>query len=555
MNTSRYSRFLYPGALIAVLALGLAMRLMQLGSVQHFTTDQGRDYIIIMNWLLDGKWPLLGPYRAVGGDYAIGPGYYYTIAPFLGLSGFHPAAGAAMISVVGLLAACLAGLWVRRATGSRLAALSVVMLMAFSAYTVDRDRMLWNPHLMPFATVALACLIEGLRRRPVPCLTLTLMLFAILPQWHSTGILMILAAGPVLAVAVARDWGLFRQTQRRIWWIWGGMLAAVVLLLYVPPIIYELKPGPGNLRYYLAKTMLPAKPVTVSPAERVTMGTQRLVDATTREAFGWAWPKHKHVQQRLLAALLVAGAFLGVYGQAWRRERWRDVNLSPIFLVLLTGGYWMLLILKPKGVLDYFLYPVLAAPMLLGAWTAGRLLTQDGHDRRARLARGTGLALVLGSLALSLAQLPAAWNIHYGRSYYGRALAHNRKIVKKIIKDAGKQPFSVMLVQNPPGKFLAGHFHALLRISGRAAQNYQHFDSRTIPKNELGKRLYVIVNGKKMKKSPKVCDFPGTLTRPMKMHDALIYLIEVDHLPRDLQGVTFPNQGTEWSALLTGSAK
>lgn len=112
------SRFLFPAAAILIAAFGFYLRVANLGAVQHFQGDQGRDYLEVMNWLKDGKWPLLGPMRAVG-DYTIGPGWYYTLAPLLWITDFHPSAGAITTSAIGIAAAALSLTWVLAATGSR----------------------------------------------------------------------------------------------------------------------------------------------------------------------------------------------------------------------------------------------------------------------------------------------------------------------------------------------------------------------------------------------------------------------------------------------------
>lgn len=206
--------------LAALLATGLYMRVANLDEIQHFEGDQGGDYIEVMKWLKDrGPWPLLGQIRSVG-DRGLGPGWFYTIAPAMALTDYHPAAGAATIAVMSALTIFLCADWVRRATTSRAAALVTAGVFALSARWTDAGRTLWDPNTLPFAVAALAWLIALLPRRPVPCMAVALALVAILPQWHTLGLLVdVTVLGPLaLAWRAARP--AMATTPRRTWVLW-----------------------------------------------------------------------------------------------------------------------------------------------------------------------------------------------------------------------------------------------------------------------------------------------------------------------------------------------
>lgn len=75
--------------LIIILLLGAFLRLNRLSEHLDFNGDLGRDALVAKRILVDHKLTLIGP-RASGGDFYLGPFYYYLIAPTFLLSGFSP---------------------------------------------------------------------------------------------------------------------------------------------------------------------------------------------------------------------------------------------------------------------------------------------------------------------------------------------------------------------------------------------------------------------------------------------------------------------------------
>ena len=124
---------------------------------------------------------------------------------------------------------------------------------------------------------ALACLIEAAPHRPVATLFLFLMLATIIPQWHTTGIPLLVAATPFMGVALWQTRAGLRGVDRRRWRLWGVLLALWLTALYLPPILYELKPGPGNLAHYIQNTFIPAAPVNEPILRRAGAAMARLV--------------------------------------------------------------------------------------------------------------------------------------------------------------------------------------------------------------------------------------------------------------------------------------
>ena len=404
----------YWAALAVMLALALYLRTADLMDVQHFQGDQGRDYVEVMKWIKDGHWPLVGPLRVMN-DFTLGPGWYYTIAPAMALSGFYPTSGAATVAVLSVLTIFLIADWLRRSTGSRAAALTTAAVMAFSTQWTTMARTLWSPHVLPLGVVGLAWLIAAVKRRPAPALAGALMLMAILPQWHTPGLLVDAAALPMLVMAFWQAWPLARATRCRNWLVWGFALLVVVGVLYIPPILYELQPGPGNIASFFSKVNLPAAPYPGSLGWRAWLAFDRLLWALCYRAFSGNMTALPAV--RLALAAMLGAGFLFFFtrgfvpslrdsgcggapnptlkGGADVVSSLRDnprpnaqlfltsgIDWSAGYLALLVAGYWLLLFLKGSAIDEYYMISPEPALLLLAGWTAGRMLSGLSDVRR-----------------------------------------------------------------------------------------------------------------------------------------------------------------------------
>lgn len=547
-------RRFYGCAVGVVLCLGLLLRLANLGSVQHFQGDQGRDYLEVMRWIQDGRWPLVGPQR-ITGDYTVGPGWYYTLAPALALSRFHPAAGAATMAVLGMLAAWLAGEWVRRATRSRLAALVVTTLYSISALGVYADRTLWNPHPLPLGVVAMACLIQGVRKRRTAVAAALIVLLAILPQWHTTGLLVDLAALPALVLAFWRARQGLRISRaggsgRHI--IIGAIAAGSILLLYVPPLLYELEPGhPGNLGHFFSRTLIPGAPSGAAAGESALLAFNRLALEVFRHTFDYpAIFQSPALLQAVLFGLrgLTLALAVMLVRRAWRRR----LEPSTFFLVLLVAGYGGLLLLKGAAVQEYFMTALYPAPLLLAGWLMGGLL----RDARGALPRRlpqqcAGLTLVFASLALGLGQFPRAWMIHQEAGLRRKDdLAQQRRVAEWIVHDSAGRPYSLQLAGFAN---TSAHYLYLVRWLGRAALNTD-YQSHAVPRAELGELLYVIDEVDPEGVNPLVAQ--GVAERAAEFRGSTVYRIPSGKLTPATAavGLTYGNRGP-WALLMDDGGK
>lgn len=532
--------------LVVVIVTGLYMRTANVGRIQQFSIDQATMVMKVMDWVQEGKFPLLGPTRAASRDHNIGPGWYYTLAPALAVSGFHPAAGAMLICLFQLAGVLLAFYWLRRTTGNPWLALAVTVIFYWSAEWVEMGRNLWHPHMLLFAVIVLGFLFDGMQRRPVPCLAAIVMFYALLPQWHSSSFIMMAAGVPFILAGIVRSREGLANAPARQWAIWGVALLAVILTLYVPPVIYELQnPGHGNLGGYLARTFLPGPPESMPLIDRIVAATDRLSLLATKRMFfssvldRWVWLR------RTLTAL-VAALFFGFYGISVLR--WpRQALLSAGFFAATFGAYYVSLILKYNRMQDYYFKPMLHLPLLLAGWTLGQALRFETTRVWLRnAARAGAVALILFGLILTARQLPIAWGFHNGKIWYRQTFENVQNIAKYIVDDAGGRPFSCLVMEDKSFETHAP-FAYLFRYYGQPSTIKDSRHVEELPRALFGERVYVVARNKYASIDPRLAGLSVVpYDPPSSMANARIYAIPAARIPAGVKSVRVAADGNGW---------
>ncbi len=478
----------YRLSLALILSVGLYLRLAKLDGYIHFQGDQGEFYLAVMRWIHEGQWPLLGQHRSITGDYTIGPGWFYTIMPALTIGNFNPAAGVFVNTGFGLLAMMVAFTWMYRISQTAIAAIMITLVMATSAILIEQDRLLWSPYLFHFVTLAVALLISVFESHPTRYLSIYLMLCMILPHWHTTG--WIICA--VSSIFILRLVSLHRRKLGRSAWrgnrAWIILTVVWFLLLYVPPVLHELKPGDGNIGKYIVNTLMGAPPSEYSLWLRIKYITNITSYHVLHQAFNWRlenvdWPRF------IITTLMTSSVILG-----WIQCRRRNirVDFSICFMTTLFFTFMLVYIIRAEYFDDYYMMAVLLVPVHLTIWAGGIFLDGSGSGTTGgnlqRAIRIWGGILLAGMSLLSAMQWPAAWEIHRrDPAPYHETLEY----VDTISEIAGEEPFSIALLENHQYRT---HFHFLLKRLGREPLNGD-FKRKTILKSEFGERAFIIIRG------------------------------------------------------------
>jgi len=114
----------------------------------EFLGDQGRDVLIIRDFLKNGNLFFIGPQTSIGNMY-LGPFFYYLIAPSLLLANFSPLGPAVFIALINIATVYMVYFigkkWFNKFTG-----LVSAFLFAISPVAIKYSNFIWNPNIMAF---------------------------------------------------------------------------------------------------------------------------------------------------------------------------------------------------------------------------------------------------------------------------------------------------------------------------------------------------------------------------------------------------------------------
>ncbi len=132
--------------ILGIVFLALFLRLFRISSYMTFLGDEGRDALVWLRMVQNGKFTLIGPMTSIGNMY-LGPLYYYLMLPFFILMGtVGPSIGTALFAGVTTFFLWYFG----REWFSPKVGLVASLLYAVSPVAIVLSRSSWNPNVMPF---------------------------------------------------------------------------------------------------------------------------------------------------------------------------------------------------------------------------------------------------------------------------------------------------------------------------------------------------------------------------------------------------------------------
>ncbi|MFA5994767.1 MAG: glycosyltransferase family 39 protein [Parcubacteria group bacterium] len=240
-NIIKYRIFIILGL---IFALGAFLRVYHFADWLHFELDQSRDAAVVDLALNQGigNLPLLGP-KAAGSFLRLGPIFYYFEYLSALVFGHTPAGMTGLNGVFSILAIPLFYVFMRRYFNGKIA-LALAALFASSLFLILYARFAWNPNSLPFFILltlyGLLRAVDEAEKRKGWWLVVGAFALTVATQLHFVAFLGI----PAIA-------GLFLLIKRpRIQWRYWLAAATVIVVLYVPPIINDLKTGGDNIREF-----------------------------------------------------------------------------------------------------------------------------------------------------------------------------------------------------------------------------------------------------------------------------------------------------------------
>ncbi len=215
-----------------------------------FTFDHGKDSLAIMRMVLSFSPQLIGPWTSIPGLY-FGPGWYYLMAPWYWLGGFHP-----VIPVVSLVVLLLVLVWVVGRFFGRIPA--VIMAVAPTWLTISSSA--WNPFPMPLVSVGILIGLWSFRSLKTlpPAQKLAWQQLQAWPTWLRWGLIGLLAGlGFHFSTAYAIFYPLIILLSLLWYRVKLSLLDWIVLFLgfalpFAPQAFFEVRHQFGEVKAILA---------------------------------------------------------------------------------------------------------------------------------------------------------------------------------------------------------------------------------------------------------------------------------------------------------------
>lgn len=223
--------------LITILLIAAFLRLYRIGDYMEFLGDQGRDVVIVGQFLKKGDLMFIGPQTSIGNMY-LGPWYYYLISPALLLANFSPVGPAVTVSLIGLATVWLIW-WTGKEFFNRKIALLAALFLAISPVVVYYSIFSWNPNVMPFFTLFSIWLTWRIWQKnqfkKIPWLAFCL---SMVLNSHYLGLLLFPLVGVFWLLALVKNW---KKETKALFIKYSLIGLFVFLLLMSPLLLFDLK--------------------------------------------------------------------------------------------------------------------------------------------------------------------------------------------------------------------------------------------------------------------------------------------------------------------------
>jgi len=239
--------------LFLILFVGAFLRTYHFSDWLHFELDQARDARVISLAYAEGaeNLPLLGP-KAGGTFLRLGPFFYYFSYISALIFGNTPSGIAFLIAIIGIIAILLFFLF-SRLYFSKNISLAITLLFSSSVFLVIYSRFSWNPNMLPFFMLlsfyALLQSVNSSSPKKYWWLYLAFFSLGITTQLH----FLVFLALPIIFLIFI----IYTRPKFKIYhWI---ISLLIIIMLYIPPIINDLKTGGDNIGQILDVTQKKAE--------------------------------------------------------------------------------------------------------------------------------------------------------------------------------------------------------------------------------------------------------------------------------------------------------
>jgi len=229
-------------AILLIFLIGIFFRTYHFSDWLHFELDQSRDAKVIDLAIQEGpsNLPLLGP-KAAGSFLRLGPIFYYFKYLSALVFGNTPAGIAIIILIFGILAIPAFYFFIKEYFDRRFS-LALLFLFSLSLFLIMYSRFSWNPNPLPLFTIlAFYALLKSVRTENPKAsgwwLVIAWVSMAIATQMH----FLAFVSMPIIFVLFL----LIKRPRIKIKYL--IISALLVVFLYFPPILNDIKTGGDNI--------------------------------------------------------------------------------------------------------------------------------------------------------------------------------------------------------------------------------------------------------------------------------------------------------------------
>jgi len=232
--------------LILILVLASFLRLYRISGYMEFLGDQGRDVVIIKDFLQHGNLFFIGPQTSIGNMY-LGPWFYYLIAPSLFLSNYNPVGPAIFIAILSIATVFLlyyvGNRWFSRSVG-----LISAFLFAISPVVIKYSNFIWNPNIMPlFSLLFIFFFFEAFRLKKYHYFLYASLAFVMVMNSHYLGLALLPLTGLFWLYNLVKF--IKSKSSELKPFIKFTILAALIFVLSLTPqILFDLKHDGQNIK-------------------------------------------------------------------------------------------------------------------------------------------------------------------------------------------------------------------------------------------------------------------------------------------------------------------
>ncbi len=226
--------------LLSIVLISAFFRLYKISGYMTFLGDEGRDALVWLRMVRNGKFTLIGPQTSIGNMY-LGPLYYYLMLPFYFVLGtVGPSIGVALFGVGTTILLWYCG---REWFSGKIGLISA-FFYAISPVAIIYNRSSWNPNVMPFfALLTIWGVWQFWQKEKYEWLTIIGITLSFAIQSHYLGLLLLPVAGIFFLLKLAElKKGKDKDKKiKKLFFNFGFCALCFVLLTVLPLVWFDLR--------------------------------------------------------------------------------------------------------------------------------------------------------------------------------------------------------------------------------------------------------------------------------------------------------------------------